>query len=375
MRKLRVLVSGMLAGDPGQGGATWAVLQYVLGLRRLGHEVLVVEPVKGEALGAVVRYFAAVCRAFDLQGTAALLVEGTHRTLGVPYETIRRHARTAELLVNVSGMLRDRDLAAQPPVRLYLDLDPAFNQLWYAVDGIDVGFAGHTHHATVGQSIGRGDCGIPSCGFEWISTLPPVVLEHWPVAGAIERDALTTVANWRAYGSIEVEGVRYGQKAHALRPLYRLPRLSGEAFELGLSIHPEERDDVAALREHGWRLVSPAEAAGTPARYRRFVQGSRGEFGLAKEGYVVSACGWFSDRSACYLASGRPVVAQETGLADAVPSGNGLLTFRSLDEAVERILELARDYARHARAARALAEEFLDSDRVLTRLLDAVGVT
>jgi hypothetical protein len=365
----------MLAGQPHQGGATWAVLQYILGFRRLGHDVLVIEPVPRERAAAASAYFTAVCREFDLTTAAALLVEGSRRTIGVPYEAAQRHARGADVLVNVSGMLRDEDLVAPPPVRIYLDLDPAFNQLWQAVDGLDVGFAGHTHHATVGQALGRPTCAVPTCGLDWLPTLPPVVLERWPVAETVERDALTTVANWRAYGSIEANGVRYGQKAHALRPLYPLPERSGATFELGLAIHPGERDDITALHANGWRLVSPSAAAGTPERYRRFVRGSRGEFGLVKEGYVVSRSGWFSDRSACYLASGRPVITYDTGLDGTVPSGAGLLTFQSLGEAVDRVVELARDYRRHARAARALAEELLDSDRVLTRLLDAVGAT
>jgi hypothetical protein len=369
VRRLRILLSGMIAGDPGQGGATWAVLQYILGLRRLGHDVLLVEPVP--ELGKPSRYFTGVCRAFDLGGAAALLAGS--RTVGVSYERLRRFAAEADLLINVSGMLQDEELARRPPIRVYLDLDPAFNQLWDAVEGIDVGLAGHTHYATVGQAIGSDRCRVPTCGVDWLRTLPPVVLERWPVADGIQHDALTTVGNWRAYGSIEADGVRYGQKAHALRPLYPLPRRTGASFLLGLAIHRDERRDLDALERNGWRLLEPRLAAGTPARYHRFVQGSRAEFGLAKEGYVVSGCGWFGDRSACYLASGRPVLAQDTGIDGALPSGAGLLTFASLDEAVDRVGVLARDYARHARAARAIAEEYLDSDRVLTRLLTAVG--
>lgn len=373
MRRLRILLSGMVAGDPHQGGATWAVLQYALGFRKLGHDVMLVEPVTADAVAAAAPYFRAVAGEFELEKSAALLVDGSHRTVGVPYEELRRSAAAADILVNVSGMLRDPDLAGAPPVRLYLDLDPAFNQLWHDAEGIDVGLGGHTHYATVGQSLGRADCRVPTCGVDWLQTLPPVVLERWPVADRVEHDAFTTVANWRAYGSIEVAGVRYGQKAHSLRPLYPLPGLSGETFVLGLAISAEERHDLAALRKHGWRLIASEAAAGTPARYQRFVRGSRAELGLAKEGYVASRCGWFSDRSACYLASGRPVLAQETGLDGAVPVGAGLLTFGSLDEALDRIHELRRDYAPHAAAARALAEEYLDSDRVLTRLVDLVG--
>lgn len=364
MGDVRALVSGMVAGDPGQGGATWAVLQYVLGLERLGHDVRLVEPVP-EARPDAEAYFRDVVSAFGLEGRAALLVEGTSDTSGARYEALRG----ADLLLNVSGMLRDERLLGEIPVRVYLDLDPAFNQLWHAVQGIDMRFEGHTHFATVGLALGTPACSVPSCGRTWIPTLPPVVLDWWPVAETLEHDALTTVANWRGYGSIEHEGVLYGQKAHSLRRLVDLPRRSPERFELALAIHEDEKPDLAALAEHGWRLVDPVEAAGTPERYRRFVQGSKAELGIAKSGYVASRCGWFSDRSACYLASGRPVIAQETGFSAHLPTGEGLFAFETAEDVLAAIDALRSGYEGHRRAARALAEEHFDSDAVLTRLL------
>jgi hypothetical protein len=140
-----------------------------------------------------------------------------------------------------------------------------------------------------------------------------------------------------------------------------------------LSIHPDEQDDLQALAENGWRLLDPAEVARTPSSYRSFVQGSRAELGIAKSGYVASRCGWFSDRSVCYLASGRPVLAQDTGFTDYLPAGEGLLSFNTLEEARGGVEEILRDYPRHARAARDLAEAYFDSDIVLTRLLDEVA--
>jgi hypothetical protein len=199
------------------------------------------------------------------------------------------------------------------------------------------------------------------------------VLERWPAADAVERDALTTVGNWRGYGSIERDGIHYGQRAHSLRRFLDLPERTGERFELALAIHPDERDDLAGLRDHGWQLVDPVRAAGTPDAYADFVRGSKGELGIAKSGYVVSGSGWFSDRSACYLASGRPVIAQETGFSEFLPTGLGLFAFTSADDVVAAVNELRRDYSKHARGARALAEEHFDSDRVLTGLLEAVG--
>jgi hypothetical protein len=338
---VRILVAGMLAADPHQGGATWAVLQYVLGFRRLGHDVDVIDPrVAGEA-GE--RYLADVTREFAL--------EPPHGSYDV--------------LLNVSGMLRDERVLEQTPIRVYLDLDPVFNQLWHA-QGIDVGLDGHTHYVSVGLTV-------PQTGHEWLHTLPPVVLERWPAAGEIERDALTTIANWRGYGTIEHEGVRYGQKVHSFRELLDLPERTGDRFAVALDIHPGDDRDIDALRRHGWELLDPRDVAGTPDAYRSFVAGSRAEIGIAKEGYVVSRSGWFSDRSACYLASGRPVVAQDTGFGAVLPTGAGLFVFSSADDVAAALEAIRFDYGRHSRAARAIAEEHLDSDRVLTRLLRAVG--
>ena len=379
-RKLTILFSGMVAADPWQGGATWAVLQYVLGLRRMGHEVVFVEPVPAKSIrpaGAALaesgnaEYFHLV-RHLHLGEGSVLLAAGNRETVGLSYDELRDVARRADVLFNVSGMLADEALLAPIPRRVYLDLDPAFVQLWHAAQGIDMRFDAHTHFVTVGLSLGQPDCPVPTCGRQWLTTLQPVVLEEWPAGGEIRTDALTTVANWRGYGSIEHGGVFYGQKAHSLRPLIDLPKRTAEKFVLALNIHPDEARDLAALRENGWSLVRPTEVM-LPHYYSAFVRSSKAELGLAKSGYVVSRCGWFSDRSACYLASGRPVVAQETGWSRWLPAGEGLFAFRTADDVLSAIDAMNSDYAKHGRAARAIAEEYFDSDVVLTRLLEMVG--
>ena len=371
----------MVAKVPHQGGATWAVLQYLLGFRGLGHEVCFIEPVEPADLQPAVApldrsrnadYFRSVMQEFGLERDAALLLAGTETTVGVSYARLRETAAAGDVLINISGTLRDPALFDPIPVRIYLDLDPVFNQLWHT-EQIDMHFAGHTHFVTVGQAIGRPECDIPSCGLSWIPTLQPIVLDHWPVAGPVEYDGLTTVANWRGYGSIQHGGVFYGQKAHALREFITLPRVTDERLILALSIHPGETRDLAALRDNGWELLDPAVVAGTPARYRAFVGASKGEFGVAKAGYVTGRCGWFSDRSVCYLASGRPVLAQDTGFSQYIPCGAGLLSFSTCEEAAENITALRRDYAAHSRGARALAEEHFDARKVLTRMLQRAG--
>lgn len=367
-----VIVSGTIAKTPWQGGATWAILQYLLGLRRLGCSVHFIEPID-EPDDDAVRYCREVMKRFDLDRRWALVPRAGGDPVGMSRPAIRKAARNADLLLNVSGMLADPDVLDHVPVRAYLDLDPAFVQLWHDVEGIDMHLDAHTHFISISDAIGRPDCPIPTCGRDWLPTLPPVVLDRWPVAGPIEHDAATTVGHWRSYGSINYNGIQYGQKAHALRPLIDLPRRTQMRFRLALAVHRDESSDLASLRENGWILLDPAEVASTPDDYQQFVQGSMMEFGLAKSGYVVSRSGWFSDRSACYLASGRPVIAQDTGFGRRLPTGAGLFAYSDADDVLRVTEELDRDYERNRKAAREIAVEHFDSDRVLGRLLQQLG--
>jgi hypothetical protein len=253
-------------------------------------------------------------------------------------------------------------------------VDPAFTQLWSAVQGIDMRFAGHTHFVTIGLGIGDPDSPVPTCGLNWIKTRQPIVLDHWPKAQAVTRNALTTVGNWRGYGSIQHQGVTYGQKCHSLRSFFALPTLTPERFSLAMAIHPHETGDLEALARHGWELLDPARVAGTPASYQQFIQGSKAEFGIAKSGYVLSRSGWFSDRSVCYLASGRPVLAQETGFSRFLPTGHGLFAFEDTDDILKAIDRLNVNYAAHCAAARDVAVEYFDSDKVLRGLLEKLGL-
>jgi hypothetical protein len=374
--RLKILLAGMVAGDPHQGGASWAVLQYVAGLRSLGHDVVLVEPVSRKSVSSppggdstVVEYFRSLPL---LEDRAALLVEDGD-TVGLSFAQLSEFAAEADLLLNISGMLRDERLLEQIPVRAFLDLDPGFNQVWH-VTGNDMGLDLHTHFVTVGQNLGRPGCPIPDCGRAWIPTLPPVALDHWPVAAEPPgRDAFTTIGHWRSYGSIEHDGIHYGQRAHSLRELIELPKTSPAHFQLALGIHPEETSDLEALRANGWELLDPDALAGDPDRYGEFIRGSKAELSVAKSGYVAARSGWFSDRSACYLASGRPVLAQETGFGEFLPCGEGLIAFSTTEEAAAGVESVEADLDGHARAARALAEEHLDARKVLPRLLARLG--
>ncbi len=376
--KLNIVLASSIASVPDQGGWTWAVLQFLLGFKRLGHDVTYLEVIEPKLLeehgefSPSAMYFRQVMADFDFRRSSAMLLKGRQEAVGVPYDQLIDRLRRTNVLINVSGILQDESLLLRCRKRVYLDLDPGFTQLWQAVQNIDMHFAGHTHHATIGMAIGQADCPVPTCGLNWIATPQPIVLEHWPIATEIEYDGLTTVANWRGYGSIDHDGVFYGQKAHSLRQIIDLPTKTSEKFILALAIHENETKDLALLRDNGWRLIDPNLVTSSPQRFQKFVQRSKGEIGIAKSGYVHANCGWVSDRSLCYLASGRPVVAMETGFSRFIPPGEGMFAFSNVDEAVAAIDAMNSDYPKHRKAARAIAEKNFDSDKVLSELLAKV---
>ena len=368
----RITVAGSIAQKPHQAGHAWQFLQYLLGFRRLGWDVLFVDCLPG-AGAAGLGWVEAVMREFGLGGAwSVVLGDGEHA--GVDRARVLEHVRDSELLLNVMGFLADEELLGAARKRVFLDTDPGFGQMWKALGLADV-FAGHDAHVTIGERIGRADCAIPTCGLDWITTPQPVVLDAWPIAPPpLRRDAFTTVGRWRgAYGPVDYAGHRYGLRVHEFRRFAELPRACGGRFELALDIDPAEIADLALLAECGWQLVDPAGAGRTPSSYRKWIARSAAEYMVAKGMYVDTRSGWFSERSICYLASGRPVLAQDTGLGELYPLGEGLIAFATLDEAVAGVEAIRSDHTRHARAARALAAEHFDSDRVLGRLLERLA--
>jgi hypothetical protein len=381
-----ITVAGSVAQKPGHGGHAWVFLQYLLGLRRLGWDVLFLDHLPSGACtddrGAQaspetsrqVQYLRGLMERFGLGGNYAVLLGAGGTTAGLSRAEVLDRVRRSALLLNVMGFLRDAEVLAAARRRVFLDIDPGFGQMWQALGLADV-FGGHDAFVTIGENVGKPDCPVPTGGRRWVTTPQPVVLDQWPVTGGPGRGRFTTVASWRgAYGPVEFGGRVYGLRVHEFRRFVELPRRTGRRFELALDIHPSDARDRALLDATGWEVVDPRPVAGDPWAYREYVQTSRAEFMVAKGMYVRAASGWLSDRSLCYLASGRPVLAQDTGLAGLYPTGTGLVTFRTPDEAAAGVAAIEGDYPRHARAARALAEEFFDSDRVLTRLLDRLGV-
>ncbi len=333
---------------------------------------------------------------------------------GVSWPQLLELAESAELLVNLSGHLTLAPLLDRIRRKAYIDVDPGFTQFWHADPNMPFQVGAHDFYFTIGENIGSPDCPIPTGGLHWRPIRQPVVLGQWPVAekgvggekavgnllperpegcfaqkvpdrffGGVQNATLgesrlrfTTIASWRGvFGPVQAGGKTYGLKVHEFRKFLELPQRVPATFEIALDIHPADQRDRAALEQHGWQLVNPRDVAGDAAAFRRYVQESGAEFSVAQGIYVDTNSGWFSDRSVRYLASGRPVLVQDTGLARHYPVGKGLLTFRTLDEAVHGAEAIAADYEAHCQAAREIAERYFDSDLVLSRLLDEVGVS
>ena len=383
------IVAGALANKPFNGGEAWVRLSWALGLARLGFDTYFAEELttagcvdeQGRpaefATSVNRRFFERVTREFGLEGHAGLLCDGGSQSAGLDLERLLEIASEAELLVNLSGHLSSPELLARPCRRLYVDLDPCFTQSWHADPNVDFELLGYDHYATVGLNVGASGCRVSLCGIDWIPTLPPVLLDRFPVAppppGPVR---FTTVATWRSpFGAVVLDGDTTTLKHHQFRRLIELPRrASGASFEIALAIDAADSADLRALHEHGWKTADPRAVAGDPLGFREYVCGSGAEFSVAQGAYVESRSGWFSDRTAAYLACGRPALVQDTGIGDRLPTGAGLLAFSSHDDAVAGADRITTDYAAQSAAARAFAEAELDSDVVLGRLLETIGI-
>jgi hypothetical protein len=379
-----ITIAGSIAQRPGYGGHAWALLQYLLGFKGLGYDVLFIDHLAPDmATDRSGRPSRRACaRSIDWLGQAmshagfedsfALFVDGEEESVGVPRGEVLERVAGSRFLLNVMGFIADEEILEAAPRRVFLDIDPGFGQMWRELELADL-FRGHDDFVTVAENIGRPECSIPTCGLLWLTTRPPIDLESWRLASGGE--SFTSVVSWRGpYAPIEYAGRSYGLRVHEFRKFADLPHLTTERFEVALDIDESDGRDIDLLSRGGWELADPKLVAGTPESYMRYIRDSRAEVMIAKHMYVETRSGWFSDRSACYLASGKPVLAQDTGLSDNYPVGEGLLSFTDLTEAVAGVAELSSDWERHSRAARAIAEEYFDSRKVLGELLGELGV-
>jgi hypothetical protein len=371
-----------VAYKPTLGGHFWVYLQYVHGLRRLGCDVYWLERLSRDApwhdvsAAAVSTFFRRMER-YGLGGKAILYTEadqeGALRFVGMSAATAEAVFRRAELLLNFHYAI-DPALLARFRRTALVDIDPGLLQYWISRGQLRV--PPHDLYLTIGETVGSPDARFPDCGLPWLHIRPPVCLELWPYRYDPGCRRFTTVSSWLA-GEYVTEG-RGEQKRVLWENDKRVSflRFAGlparTSAELELALHLEGSLDAAdreLLERHGWRVRHALEVARTPGRYRAYIQASRGELSCAKPSYVEFQTAWVSDRTVCYLASGKPAVVQDTGPSAFLPDGEGLFRFATVEQAAEALAAIDADYERHCRAARAIAEAFFDARLVLSDIL------
>jgi hypothetical protein len=395
--RLRIIVTGYIAQYP-MGGVAWDYVQYLLGLVRLGHDAFYLEDsgylpyVWDPAVSwiapncdANVSYLAAVMEQFGLGGRWAYRYLRTGEWFGLSDRRRAEVIDSADLVLNVSGAFaRPRKYLAGRRLA-YIDSDPVFTQVRLALGErkLWARVAAHDVHFSFGESLSDM---TPRTGHDWWPTRQPIVLSEWR-PGIPQRPAFTTIMNLGSYEPLLYAGRRFGYKNLQFRRYVDLPRrVSGATLEIALGDHEhvewqEEADDSDRpsgprlpvrdiLQGAGWQVVGAARACPDLDSYRAYVEASLGEWSVAKHGYVVGQPGWFSCRSACYLAAGKPVVVENTGFDRVLPVGEGILPFRSIEEAVAAIEEVKSNYIRHSAAARDIAATWFDSAKVLTMLIE-----
>lgn len=372
---LRIIVLGYIVRGP-IGGMTWHHLQYVLGLSLLGHDVYFLEDSEDypscydpstNAVGIDPTYglsFAA--RVFDRIGLAdrwAYYDAHARRWCGPAAARALDICASADVLLNVSAVNPLRGWFGRVPARVLIDTDPAFVQIRHLQKGGAWRLAiGHTAFLSFGENIG-GIGALPNDGLPWLPTRQPVVLDCWPVTAGPTDGKFTTVMQWDSYAPAQHEGRTFGMKSMSFEPYRALPQKAPAKFELAIGNPPK---DLLSL---GWAVTNPLDVTKDPWTYQAFIMQSKAEFSVAKHGYVVSRSGWFSERSACYLACGRPVLLQDTGFTAWLASGEGVIPFTNPKEALAGVEDINARYDLHCVRARELAEAYFNSNNVLNRLL------
>jgi hypothetical protein len=383
----KIVVLGRMCADH-VGGMVWQGLHYLVGLKQLGFDVYYVEahnewiadPCNATAnpdvprvmVGEVLERFGFadhwVCRA----------AHGDDKVFGsLPREELKDIYGVAQAIINLSGthILDDDQLSCDH--RIYLETDPGFPQIKLHEGDAKMReiVRSHTHHFTFAENLGQPDCGLPKPDFQYYSTRQPVLLDQWEAPIDYRGSHFTTIAKWKGGRKKEVKfnGDFYPwRKDLEFRKILDLPARSKQPVELALSWIGH--DDQRMLEENGWRVVDARAVSASLDGYRRYIQQSRGEFTVTKDQYVRLRSGWFSDRSACYLAAGRPVITGDTAFGNILPTGEGLFAFETMDHILAAFDAINSDYDKHCRAARDIAHEYFDAKKVLTNLLHQAGL-
>jgi hypothetical protein len=368
-------------------GIAWQAMHYLVGLERLGYDVWYIEdgganPYDPRVASVMmecdynVAYLRRAMERYGLGDRWAYWDAINDEWHGLSRAQVRRLYARADGLINLCGATRLRPEHLACPVRIMVDSDPIYEQIKYSMadPAARAYLDAHTHFFTYGENLGSDDCPVPLSGIDWHPTRPPVVLDLWPEP-ADKPHCFTTIATWENKGKdIEFAGSRYVWSKHLnfLRFLNLPKHRPKVCFELAMN--PPDAAVRAEVTNAGWRLTDPGSISASMDAYREFIAGSCGEFTVAKDIYVRPNSGWFSDRSVCYLAAGRPVVTMGTGFSKFYPVGRGLFEFATEDEALAAVDRVIADYACHSRAAREIAREHFAADRVLTHLLATAGL-
>ena len=388
-RPLLLVVLGMMGRCP-FGGQTWLYLNWLRGLQRLGHEVYYVEddaawpydPGKDSITddpSYALSYLDKVLSRIGMEGRWAYraLYNGPKACYGPSREKLLSLYRDCDALLNICGSTVLNDDHGQSRLKVYVETDPVTNQLELA-NGKEKTrrvLLGHDVIVTYGENYGEPDCGVPLGGFSYKKTRQPVDLLLWEMAFDPLAKSYTTIGNWKQKGN-DISwnnDTYYWSKHHEFLKFLDLPsRRRKVSFELWLNI--DDHEDRSLLLQKGFTLKSPLAISLDPFAYQGLFRSSRAEWTVAKDQNVRLRSGWFSERDACYLASGKPVIAQSTGFERVLPTGEGLYSFRTLDDVLASIDAIESDYERACRAARALAEESFEASAVCRRFLKDIGL-
>lgn len=377
-----MIVFGYIVRFP-LAGMSWHYLQYVLGLRDLGIEVFYLEdsddyeqccynPItheNGTDASFGLAYADRLFRSVGLGDCWAYYDAHEDTWSGPVAEGARDILESADVVINVSGSNPVRDWAQVVPKRVLIDTDPGFEQIRQLTvpHRRELGRR-HTDFFSFGENIDKGTAEVPDDGIAWKATRQPVVLRLWEATEAKEGSWFSTVMQWDSYPCREYGGRMFGMKSKSFEDYWELPKVC-EGVELCLALAGSEVPREK-LRQHGWHLLDATQVTRESEDYRALIQQSLGEFTVAKHGYVVGRSGWFSERSCCYLASGRPVITQETGFSEWMETGTGVVPFEDFDSARAAVADVVERYEVHAEAARSVAEKYFDAEDVLESLLN-----
>jgi hypothetical protein len=394
MEKLRIVVGGFIGLYP-TGGVTWDYIQYPLGLKLLGHEVYYIEDTGQYSTYRIterdwddphdsVAYLQTIMEKFGMAGQWAYRDTFSGQCYGMSLQKVMDICATADLFINISAATIFREEYLRIPRKALIDSDPMFTQVqtFEVKTNIDERYITHKikvtdydYHFTFGENIGAPDCLIPSLDIDWIPTRQPICMDHWKVGQNKANGhpfSFTTIMNWSTRSRLEYNNQQWGQKDVEFRKFLAMPQLfANAAFKVVLAVSTDFKKELnrEMIAGHGWQILHPDQTIANSEEYQNFIMNSDAEFSIAKETYVKSRSGWFSCRSACYLAAGRPVITQETGWSGYITPGEGLFAFHDEQTALEALEEVTSRYHHHAKAARELAYEYFDSKKVLASMI------